>query len=290
MFNWFSKSKADPPTAISLSKLTKEDILFLQYNENADIIFDFNRLGFLQTKRLIKNIYPLIRDSTNPKLELLARTIYSLSKMKVKYVEAYFNQRPLFCEDCEYIATVEATKKPNSNLIRVETNIYPFSIQCLSCYKIANSGWGIVPLRKMYIDELHQLIKQCQTLQEFKQNFDFHITYPYTEDELPMFFDSSDKLNIVEIILNGAHDMTLTEAKRYIQKFNMNFEAIKSEIENKLFERLKTNINENKWGTLLDMQLLYNYSVYDESYIITYPDKIKETFKKICEKKGGIII
>ena len=291
MFNWTlgSRTKSDSPNIILLSKLTKEDILLLQYNENLDITFDFNNLGFFQIRRLIMDIYPLIKDSTNPKLELLARTIYSLSKkIKIKYIELYLNKKLVFCEDYEYVATIEAIKKSESDLTRIAINIYPFSIKCLPCYRIASLGWGIIPLRRMYIDEFHQLIKQCKSLQEFKQSFNFYITYPHKGNGLA--FDNPYQLNIVDIILNGIQGITLEQARNYIEKFNMNFEAIKSKIENKLFERLKSNINQGRWGTLIDIKLLHNYTRYDEYHLIAYPDKIKETFKKICQKEGGIII
>jgi hypothetical protein len=289
MFNLWPRSKSDDLNVIPLSKMKKEDILLLQYNENIDILYDFNNLGFFQIRRLKNDIYPIIKDSTNPKIELLARTIYSLSKLKIKCVEAYFNKRLLFCERCQYVATIEKNENSNSELTKIEINIYPFSDQCLPCYKIVDLKWGIVPLRKMYIDEMHRLIEQCKSLQEFKQHFDFYITYPHKGDK-NLIFDNQYQLDIVYIILNGINYITLGQAENYIRKFNMNFEAIKSEIKNKLFERLRTNIDKGKWGTLIDMKLLRDYSTYDESYLIAYPDKIKETFKNICEVKGGIII
>jgi hypothetical protein len=286
MIKWISKSEPNPSNAIQLSKLKKEDILLLQYNNDMDILYDFNNLGFFKIRRLKKDVYPIIKNSTDPKLELLARTIYSLTKLKIKHVEAYFNKDLLFCKKYEYVGTIEKIYLDTKTSILI--NIYPYSDQCLPCYRIAGEA-GIIPLRKMNLIEFNNLLKQCQSIQEFKQHFNFFLTYPHDFDK-DMLMMTPYRSNVVDEILNGIQGLTLIQVKKYIEDSNLDYEEIKAKIEFELFKRLKNNINQNKWGALFDKKLLVDHRVDGASELIGNPNEIKKILEKICLMKGGIIV
>jgi hypothetical protein len=287
MFKWLNKligKRADVNSssdAIYLSKMREEDIMKLHYcRGSVKIIYDFENLNFFKIKYLAKKIYPLIKDSIDPSLDQLARTIYSLTMLPIGLVQEYFNGKSIYWPHCNYIATIEPGNEAESIF-----KIYPCSIQCLPCL-VKQYRMGIVPIRKMTIEEAHQIIVQCQSIDEFNQHFNFYLTHPNAKCNANWQARDDVKENIIiDMILSKYNPNPLAQFEKYIAERNLDIKHIKMWVEYELFKRLRNGIDEGKWEILFDIQLLY-HSHFNLVKIFASPQDIKNIFKSMCG--GGI--
>jgi hypothetical protein len=283
MFKWLNKligKKADinsSPDAIYLSKMRKEDIMILHYcRGSVKIIYDFENLNFFKIKYLARKIYPLIKDSMDPTLDQLARTICSLSMLPIGLVQKYFNKELDYWPNCDYIATIEPGDEAESIF-----KIYPCSIQCLPCF-VKQYRMGIVPIRKMTIENAHRIIVQCQSIDEFHQHFNFYLTHPNAKYYPNRQIENKANEDIVDKILFKYNSYPLLQFQKCIAERNQDIGEIKMRVEYELFKRLRKGIDEGKWGILFDIQLLYP-NHFNSVKIFASPQNAKNIFKLMCE-------
>jgi len=284
MFKWLNKligKKADAnssPDAIYLSKMRKEDIMTLHYcRGSVKIIYDFENLNFFKIKYLIRAIYPLIKDSMDPTLDQLARTICSLSALPIGLVQKYFNGELDYWPNCDYIATIEPADEAKTIFA-----IYPCSIQGLPCvYK--ECRMGVVPIRKMRVEEAHRIIAQCQSIDEFHQHFNFYLTHPNAKYHPNQQIEVNE--NIIDKILFKYNSYPLIQFQKCIAERNQDIKEIKMRVEYELFKRLRKGIDNGKWGILFDVQLLYCVHI-QFAKMFASPQDTKNIFKSMC---GGEI-
>lgn len=266
MLNWIFKKKNDHPSdKIKLSKLRKNDILLLQFNDSMDVEYDFNKISIFQIVYLISEVYPIIKDSMDPRLDKLARTIFSLSMMPYRFVEQYEQRKLYFVEEFKYFATIE----PEDGNPAVVLKIYPQSTQCLPCY-IKDYGCGIIPTKKMSIEEAHAALKESKSIEEFNKYFCSYLTHP--------------KVNIDEEIDFIAYTKSIAETfnmNKYPSEYKIYFENNKIEVEEKIFQKIRNEIDKGNWNIL---ERLYPYGSSDDFLIqILKTLDAKNIYKSLCE-------